>query len=114
MTEAEGPMAIRVLATIPELAAELPLPADAPLPAAAAEADAPPPRPTPRPAARADWRVRPRTSFPGVSIAALALVAAAIWSLVAIRELKQSATDAERPRLAAESADAGASETTLR
>jgi hypothetical protein len=112
MTEAEGPMAIRVLATIPELAAELPLPADAPQPAAAAEA--PLPQPAPRPAARADRRVRPRGSFPGVSIAALALVAAAIWSLVAIRELKQSATDAERPRLAAESADAGAPETTLR
>jgi molybdate transport system substrate-binding protein len=46
--------------------------------------------------------------------AALALVAAAIWSRVAIRELKHYATDAERPRLAAESADVGAPETTLR
>lgn len=110
MTEAEGPMAIRVLATIPELAVDPPLPAEPPQPAALMEAEAPPPRPAPR----ADRRIRPRASFPGVSIAALALVAAAIWSLVAIRELKRHATDAASPRLAAESTDARGPETTVR
>jgi hypothetical protein len=114
MTEAEGLMAIRVLATIPELAVDLPLPAEPPQPAAAVEAEPPPPRPAPRPAARADRRVRPRASFPGVSIAALALVAAAVWSLVAISEFKRQATHADRTRLAAESIDARGPETTLR
>jgi len=107
-------MAIRVLATIPELAVEFPLPAEPPQRAAAVEAEPPPPRPAPRPAARADRRVRPRASFPGVSIAALTLVAAAVWSLVAISELKRYATNTERTRLAAESVDARGSETTLR
>jgi len=107
-------MAIRVLATIPELAVDLPLPAEPPQPAAAVEVEPPPLPPLPRPAARADWRVRPRASFPGVSIATLALVAAAIWSLVAIRELERHATDAKRTRLAAESVDARGPETTLR
>jgi len=97
-------MAMRVLATIPELL----LAAD---PIAAGE----PPDRSIRPAEpRAPRRPRSRTSFPGVSIAALAVVAAAIWSLVAIREATRSGPDAATRRIATEPADAAAAETTLR
>ena len=102
MTEAEGLMAIRVLATIPELPV-------APEPVAALEAAGPLARPAPLSAPR-----RARASFPGVSIAALALVAATVWSLVAIREATRLGTDAENARIAAELADTNAPETTLR
>jgi len=109
MTEAEGPMAIRVLATIPELpVAHGEVTSD---PAVPEHAAAPLPRPAPPPSPR---RTRARASFPGVSIAALAIVAAALWSLVAIREATRPGFEAETTRIADESADAGAAETTLR
>jgi hypothetical protein len=41
-------------------------------------------------------------------------VAAAIWSLVAIHEATMPGVEAETTRIADESADAGAAETTLR
>ena len=102
-------MAIRVLATIPEL----PVVAGpvAPEPAAPVEAAAPLPRPAPLPAPR---RGRARASFPGISVAALAVVAAAIWSLVALREARRLDPEAEATRIAAEPVDAGATETTRR
>lgn len=108
-------MAIRVLATIPELPAAAesvtsepvyPVEAAAPLPHPALL-----PRPSPQPAPR---RGRARGSFPGVSVAALAVVAAAIWSLVAVREARRPGSEAQTTRLAAEPIDAGATETTRR
>ena len=124
-------MAIRVLATFPELPSALPVSRDQPAsfasfasavradarePVAAAPADAtePLPRPAVSPAARPPRRIRPRASFPGGSVAALAVVAAAIWSLIAIREARQPATAERGIRIAAETADAGAAEATLR
>jgi len=102
-------MAIRVLATIPELhAAPEPV---APEPVAPKEPLAALPRPAPPPAPR---RVRARASFPGISVATLAVVAAAIWSLVALREAGSPGPEAKAPRIAAESIDAGATETTRR
>jgi hypothetical protein len=108
MTGAEELMAIRVLATIPEL----PVAAGtvAPEPAAPEEAPAPLPHPAPLPAPR---RGRARASFPGVSVAALAVVAAAIWSLVALREATRPGAETDTTRIAAEAAE-GAAETTLR
>jgi hypothetical protein len=103
MTEAEGPMAIRVLATIPEL----PVAREQ----VSAVAEAALPRPAPLPCPR---RHRARAPFPGVSIAALTIVAAAIWSLVALHEATMPGVEAETTRIADESADAGAAETTLR
>lgn len=104
MTDAEGLMAIRVLATIPELPV-------APEQVALVEAAAQLPFSTPQPTIR---RRRARASFPGFSVAALAMVAAAIWSLVAIREATRQHPRAETTRIATEAADAGATETTLR
>ncbi len=121
-------MAIRVLATFPELPSALPVSRDQPAsfasavradarePVAAAPADAaePLPRPAVSPPARPPRRIRSRASFPGGSVAALAVVAAAIWSLIAIREARQPATAERGIRIAAETADAGAAEATLR
>ena len=104
MTEREEPMAIRVLATIPELPV-------APERVAPVEAAIQQPVAAPRPTTR---RTRPRASFPGVSVAALALIATAIWSLVAIREVTRQHPRTETPRIATEAVDAGATETTLR
>jgi hypothetical protein len=128
MTGAEGLMAIRVLATFPELPSDPPVavpddrptargfraPADAAEPAEAPPVDAADPglRPVVSPAPRRPRRVRPRASFPGASVAALAVVAAAVWSLIAIREAKRPAADAVR--LAAEVAEGGAAETAIR
>jgi hypothetical protein len=98
-------MAIRVLATFPELpSAAEPIPAPV-------EAAGPPPRPASPPPPR---RTRSRAAFPGVSVAALAVMAAAIWSLVAIREAVRPGTEPDRPRLAAGPVDATAAETTIR
>ena len=103
-------MAIRVLATIPELPS-------VPDQGAAVVVAAPLLRPDPLPrlaSLPAPHQARARASFPGLSIAALALVAAAVWSLVAVREATHSAPHAATPRIAAEPAVAGAAETTRR
>lgn len=120
-------MAIRVLATFPELPSDPPVavpgsptargfraPADTAEPAEAQPVDAADPglRPGVSPAPRRPRRVRPRASFPGASVAALAVVAAAVWSLIAIREAKRPAAAAVR--LAAEVAEGGAAETAIR
>lgn len=121
-------MPIRVLATFPEITSALPasrdqpaafasaIRADAGEPVSATPADTaePLPRPAVSPAARTPRRIRPRASFPGASVAALAVVAAAVWSLIAIREARRPATADRGVRIAAETADAGAAEATLR
>ena len=108
-------MAIRVLATIPELPAAAESVASEPVMPVEAAAVLPRPellpRPSPSPAPR---RGRARASFPGVSVAALAVVAAAIWSLVAVREARRPGPETETTRIAAESVDAGATETIRR
>lgn len=100
-------MAIRVLATIPEL----PVTASpvAPEPTASEE-QAPVPRPAPLPAPR---RAHAKASFPGVSVVVLALVAAALWSLAASREATRRGSQGTA-RIAAEPLDAGATETIRR
>jgi hypothetical protein len=121
-------MPIRVLATFPEVPRDVAVFRDQPGsspstaraeardPAAAAPADAAGPLPLPAlsPAARPPRRIRPRASFPGASVAALAVVAAAIWSLIAIREVRRPAAAERGVRIAAETAAAGAAEATLR
>lgn len=108
-------MAIRVLATFPELPAPhervhgLGPAAVEPAPPAVAARDAPAPT-----VAKPSRRGRSRVSFPGSSIAALAVIAAAIWSLVALREARRSGGTTNEPRIAAESAQSTAPETTLR
>ena len=108
-------MAIRVLATFPELPAP-PERAHGLEPAAAGPAPpAVPAREAPTPtAAKPPRRRRSRASFPGSSIAALAVIAAAIWSLVAFREARRPGGMAGEPRIAAETAQSAAPETTLR
>jgi hypothetical protein len=129
-------MPIRVLATFPEIPSEitseiprgLPVSDDHPGANAAAvradaseldaatPADAPVPltRPVVSPAARRPRRIRPRAAFPGASVAALAVVAAAVWSLIAIREAKQPAADERGVRIATETAGADAAGAILR
>ena len=108
-------MAIRVLATFPELAAPpervhaLEPAAVEPAPSAVPARDAPAPT-----IAKPRRRGRSRASFPGSSIAALAVIAAAIWSLVALREARRPGGTANEPRIAAEAAQSAAPETTLR
>lgn len=97
-------MAIRVLATIPDLAADPQQRAVAPKAVTSPDREIPT-RKAPR---------RSHRSFPGVSIAALTLVAAAIWSLVAIREATRPEPDQKGSRIAAEPTDHGATETTRR
>jgi hypothetical protein len=125
-------MPIRVLATFPkiesEIASALPVSDDHPGSSAAAvradasereaatpaDATVPLPRPAVSPAARRPRRIRPRAAFPGASVAALAVVAAAIWSLIAIREAKQPTADERGVRIAAEAAGADAAGAILR
>ncbi len=101
-------MAIRVLAIIPELPVA---PGRVvPEPVVPEEAVAPVPRPAPLPVPR---RAHAKASFPGVSVAVLALVAAALWSLAAFREATRPGSQGTA-RIAAEPLDAGATETIRR
>jgi hypothetical protein len=112
-----------VLATIPDLASpspaatgpRQPLPVEKPRPsrplarteeAASAEAIVPKrkKRPADRPLPR---RRKSRAIFPSGSITVLAVIAAAIWSYVAIRDRAQPDKEPVQVRLAAEPASAG-------
>lgn len=108
-------MAIRVLATFPELPAhservhgQQPVTAS---PGPAVGRVSLGPRAA---AAKTSRRGRTRASFPGISIAALTILSAAIWSLVAFREVRRQGDTPTEPRIAAESAESAAPETTLR
>jgi hypothetical protein len=96
-----GADTMRVLATIPELVT--------------AQADAEPAVVTPvaplEPAGTI--RVCPRPSFPWASVAALALVAVAVWSIAGWRDARRLARQQAEERLASQ-APITASETTLR
>ncbi len=97
-------MAIRVLATIPDLS---PTP-----PKGVARPEAPAPvrgvrDKAPMAAARtlgdrAARRGRKRSMFPTSSIVALAVIAAAIWSYVAVREIRGPDNGKAVPRIAAD------------
>jgi hypothetical protein len=97
-------LAIRVLATIPDLS---PTPPEAAAPPAAPASTK---RPTDKPSAitprvrgeRVPRRVRRRSVFPTSSIVALTVIAAAIWSYVAIREIRGPETAKAEQRLAAD------------
>jgi hypothetical protein len=94
---------MRLLATIPEIV----VPSVAP-PVAADDAATATPHVErlatipPRSARRRSFRVTPKPGFPFVSAAALAVVTAVIWSLVAAREAARPEPRQPAVRLAAE------------
>jgi hypothetical protein len=106
---------VRVLATFPEL---LDPSAPGPVGGEAALQPASPPVAEPSLSVASRWaaarprRLVRRSRFPTGSIVALAVVAAAVWTLVAVREY--AAPDSRRPelRLAAEPAGSAAAEAT--
>ncbi|GEM_PF-1598950 len=108
-------LAIRVLATIPDLSPTPPEAVARPADRVSARRGAhkPPVFAARTQGARVPRRTRRRSVFPMSSIVALAVIAAAIWSYVAIREIRGPDTAKAEQRVAADIGSASQG-TTLR